>query len=148
LQFDGQYVLKVFVTAQSGGGGNTFRCCTEWPTSKNMDFFSCMRRQAVGAIVHLSIQGLLFVGQSSLRSDSRSTAKSITTSALSHVCANWFFLGDKPQVHRCPCNKDNEFLAIVYAVSGGERGSDFYARSDRLSAAKAGTLLVLAKPLR
>jgi len=45
-----------------------------------MDFSSYMRRQAVGAIVQLSFQELLFVGQSSLRSDSRSTAKSITTS--------------------------------------------------------------------
>jgi len=50
-----------------------------------MNFSSYMRRQAVGAIVQLNFQKLLFVGQSSLRSDSRSTAKSITTSALSDV---------------------------------------------------------------
>ena len=31
-------------------------------------------------------------------------------------------------------------MAIVQAVCGGERGSDFYAGSDCLSAAKAGTL--------
>jgi len=50
-----------------------------------MNFSSYMRRQAVGAIVQLNFQKLLFVGQSSLRSDSRSTAKSITTSTLSDV---------------------------------------------------------------
>ena len=77
--------LLLLVTAQLGGGGNTFRCCTEWPTSKSLDFSSYMRRQAVGAIVQHSVQGLLFVGQSSLRSDSRSTAKSITTSSLRNV---------------------------------------------------------------
>ncbi len=31
-------------------------------------------------------------------------------------------------------------MTIVQAVAGGERGSDFYAGSDCLSAAKAGTL--------
>ncbi len=132
--------LLLIVTTQSGGGGNTFRCCTEWPTSKIMNFFSCMRRQAVGAIVHLSFQELLFVGQSSLRSDSRSTAKSITTSALCRVHIIRHFRGDKKQVHLCSCNGSNGFVATVCAVSGGERGSDFYARSDCLSAAKAGTL--------
>ena len=45
--------LLLVVTAQWGGGGNTFRCFTEWPTSKSMYFSSNMRRQAVGAIVHL-----------------------------------------------------------------------------------------------
>ena len=99
------YVLKYFVTAQWGGGGNTFRCCTEWPTSKSLDFFSNMRRQAVGAIVQLSFQELLFVGQSSLRSDSRSTAKSITTSALSSVSLKLLFRSDREQVHRCSCNR-------------------------------------------
>ena len=105
-----------------------------------MDFSSYMRRQAVGAIVHLSFQELLFVGQSSLRSDSRSTAKSITTSALCRVHIIRHFRGDKKQVHLCSCNGSNGFVATVCAVSGGERGSDFYARSDCLSAAKAGTL--------
>ena len=81
-----------------------------------------------------------FVGQSSLRSDSRSTAKSITTSALSDVRINRHFRSDKPQAHRCSCNGSNEFVAIVKAVARGERGSDFYAGSDCLSAAKAGTL--------
>ena len=49
-------------------------------------------------------RNFLFVGQSSLRSDSRSTAKSITTSALSDVLINRHFRGDKPQVHRCFCD--------------------------------------------
>ena len=103
-------------------------------------FSSYMRRQAVGAIVQLSFQGLLFVGQSSLRSDSRSTAKSITTSALSVVRLKELFRSDREQEHRCSCNGSNEFVAIVKAVARGERGSDFYAGSDCLSAAKAGTL--------
>ena len=36
--------------------------------------------------------------------------------------------------------RENGGVAIVKAVAGGERGSDFYAGSDCLSAAKAGTL--------
>ena len=107
-----------------------------------------MRRQAVGAIIQLSFQILLFVGQSSLRSDSRSTAKSITTSALSNVNIKRLFLSDREQAHRCSCNGSNGFVAIVNTVAGGERGSDFYAGSDCLSAAKAGTLLGSAKQLR
>ena len=103
-------------------------------------FSSYMRRQAVGAIIQHSVQGLLFVGQSSLRSDSRSTAKSITTSALRVVRLKEFFRSDREQVHRCSCNGSNGFVAIVNTVAGGERGSDFYAGSDCLSAAKAGTL--------
>ena len=99
-------------------------------------------------MVQLNVQRLLFVGQSSLRSDSRSTAKSITTSALSDVRLKGFFRSDREQTHRCSCNGSNGFVAIVQAVSGGERGSDFYAGSDRLSAAKAGTLLGSAKQLR
>ena len=106
----------------------------------NKDFSSYMRRQAVGAIVHLSVQGLLFVGQSSLRSDGRSTAKSITTSALSNVRIKCILPCDMGQAHRCSCYGSNEFVAIVQAFCGGERGSDFYAGSDCLSAAKAGTL--------
>ena len=43
--------------------------------------------------------------------------------------------------------RENGFVAIVQAVCGGERGSDFYARSDRLSAAKAGTLQLIAKQI-
>ena len=50
-----------------------------------MDFLVTCAGQAVGAYVQLSFQELLFVSQSSLRSDSRSTAKSITTSALSYA---------------------------------------------------------------
>ena len=107
-----------------------------------------MRRQAVGAIVQHSVQGLLFVGQSSLRSDGRSTAKSITTSALNDGRLKVFFRSDRKQTHRCSCNGSNGFVAIVQAVCGGERGSDFYAGSDCLSAAKAGTLLGFAKQLR
>ena len=80
------------------------------------------------------------MGQSSLRSDSRSTAKSITTSALSDVRIKRNFCGNKQQAHRCSCNGSNGFVAIVNTVAGGERGSDFYAGSDCLSAAKAGTL--------
>ena len=80
------------------------------------------------------------MGQSSLRSDSRSTAKSITTSTLSDVRLKGFFRSDREQTHRCSCNGNNGFVAIVQAVAGGERGSDFYAGSDSLSAAKAGTL--------
>ena len=105
-----------------------------------MDFSSYMRRQAVGAIIQINFQLLLFVGQSSLRSDSRSTAKSITTSALSNVRVKGFFRSDREQVHRCSCYGCNGFMTIVNIFAGGERGSDFYARSDRLSAAKAGTL--------
>ena len=104
--------LLLFVTAQLGGGGNTFRCCTEWPTSINMDFSSYMRRQAVGAIIHINFQLLLFVGQSSLRSDSRSTAKSITTSALRNVCIKCILPCDKGQVHRCSCYGSNGFVTI------------------------------------
>ena len=107
---------------------------------QNIDISSYMRRQAVGAIVHLTVQRLLFVGQSSLRSDSRSTAKSITTSALRVVRLKEFFRSDREKVHRCSCNGSNGFVAIVNTVAVGERGSDFYAGSDRLSAAKAGTL--------
>ena len=81
-----------------------------------------MRRQAVGAIVQRSVQGLLFVGQSSLRSYSRSTAKSIITSALSDARTNRHFRSDKQQVHRCSCNGSNEFVAIVQSVAWGERG--------------------------
>ena len=99
-----------------------------------------MRRQAVGAITQLSVQGLLFVGQSSLRSDGRSTAKSITTSALRVVRLKELFRSDREQVHRCSCNGSNGFVAIVNTLAGGERGSDFYAGSDCRSAAKAGTL--------
>ena len=92
-------------------------------------------------MVQLNVQRLLFVGQSSLRSDSRSTAKSITTSALSVVVRlKELFRSDREQEHRCSCNGSNEFVAIAQAVCGGERGSDFYAGSDCLSAAKAGTL--------
>ena len=105
--------LLLFVTAQSGGCGNTFRCFTKCPTSKNMYTFSYMRRQAVGAIVHLSFQGLWFVGQSSLRSDSRSTAKSITTSALRNVCIKCILPCDKTQAHRCSCYGSNGFVTIV-----------------------------------
>ena len=83
-----------------------------------MCFFSYVRRQAVGAIVHLSIQELLFVGQSSLRSDSRSTAKSITTSTLSVVRLKGFFRNDMEQEHRCSCNGSNGFVAIVQALPG------------------------------
>ena len=103
-------------------------------------FSSYMRRQAVGAIVQHSVQGLLFVGQSSLRSDGRSTAKSITTSALRVVRLKELFRSDREQVHRCSCNGSNGFVAIVNTVAVGERGSDFYAGSDCLSAAKTGTL--------
>ena len=110
------------------------------PLISSTDFSSYMRRQAVGAIVQHSVQGLLFVGQSSLRSDSRSTAKSITTSALRNVGIKCILPCDKEQAHRCSCNGSNGFVAIVNTVTGGERGSDFYAGSDCLSAAKAGTL--------
>ena len=89
-----------------------------------------------------------FVGQSSLRSDSRSRAKSITTSALSDVRIKRHFRSDKQQEHRCSCYGSNEFVAIAQVVCGGERGSDFYAGSDCLSAAKAGTLLGSAKHIR
>ena len=78
------------------------------------------------------------VGQSSLRSDSRSTAKSITTSALSDVRIKRHFSGDKQQVHRCSCNGSNEFVAIVQAVAWVGRGSDFSVGSDCLNAVKAG----------
>ena len=44
------------------------------------------------------------MGQSSLRSDSRSTAKSITTSALSDVRISRHLHGDKKQVHRYSCD--------------------------------------------
>ena len=80
----------------------------------------------------LSVQKLLFVGQSSLRSDGRSTAKSITTSALSVVRLKELFRSDREQEHRCSGNGSNEFVAIVNTVAGGERGSDFYAGSDCL----------------
>ena len=79
-----------------------------------------------------------FVGQSSLRSDSRSTAKSITISALSDVRINHHFRGDKEQVHRCSCYGSNEFVAIGSSVTWGERGSDFSVGSDCLNAVKAG----------
>ena len=69
--------------------------------------------QANGAYVQLGIQFMPFVGQSSLRSDSRSTAKSITTSALSDVRIRRHFRSNKQQVHRCSCNESNEFVAIV-----------------------------------
>ena len=57
-------------------------------------------------------RNFLFVGQSSLRSDSRATAKSITTSALSDVRTSRQFRSDKQQVHRCSCDGSNEFVAI------------------------------------
>ena len=44
LQFDSQCVLIFFVTAQSGGGGNTFRCYTKCPTSKRLGFLVALRR--------------------------------------------------------------------------------------------------------
>ena len=91
-------------------------------------------------MVQLNVQRLLFVGQSSLRSDGRSTAKSITTSALSVVRLKDFFRSDREQAPRCSCYGSNGLVAIVNTVAGGERGSDFYAGSDCLSAAKAGTL--------
>ena len=79
-----------------------------------------------------------FVGQSSLRSDSRSTAKSITTSALSDARIRRHFRGDKQQAHRCSCYGSNEFVAIASSVTWGERGSDFSVGSDCLNAVKAG----------
>ena len=36
--------LLLFVTAQSGGGGNTFRCFTKCPTSKRLVFLATLRR--------------------------------------------------------------------------------------------------------
>ncbi len=78
------------------------------------------------------------MGQSSLRSDSRSTAKSITTSALSDIRTNCHFCGDKKQVHRCSCFEGNEFVAIVYSVTWGGWGSDFSVGSDCLNVVKAG----------
>ena len=78
-----------------------------------MGFLVTCAGQAGGAYVPPSFQELLFVGQSSLRSDSRSTAKSITTSALSDVRIKRHFRGDKQQEHRCSCNGSNEFVAIV-----------------------------------
>ena len=77
-----------------------------------MGFLATCAGQANGAYVQLGIQFMPFVGQSSLRSDSRSTAKSITTSALSDVCIKRHFRGDKQQEHRCSCDGSNEFVAI------------------------------------
>ncbi|WP_296769437.1 hypothetical protein [Selenomonas sp.] len=45
-----------------------------------MDFLATCAEQAGGAYVHLRIQLIPFEGQSSLRSDNPSKAKSITTS--------------------------------------------------------------------
>ena len=78
------------------------------------------------------------MGQSSLRSDSRSMAKSITTSALSDARIRRHFRSDKQQVHRCSCYGSNEFVAIVLAVAWVGRGSDFSVGSDCLNAVKAG----------
>ena len=36
--------LILVVTAQLGGGGNTFRCCTKCPTSKRQHFLATLRR--------------------------------------------------------------------------------------------------------
>ena len=36
--------LLLVVTAQLGGGGNTFRCCTKCPTSKRLGFLAALRR--------------------------------------------------------------------------------------------------------
>ena len=67
--------------------------------------FSYLRRARPAARMFISnFQKLLFVGQSSLRSDSRSTAKSITTSALSDVRIKRHFRSDKGQIHRCSCD--------------------------------------------
>ena len=78
-----------------------------------MGFLVTCAGQAGGAYVPPSFQELLFVGQSSLRSDSRSTAKSITTSALSEVRIKRHLHSNKEQVHRCSCYGSNEFMAIV-----------------------------------
>ena len=78
------------------------------------------------------------MGQSSLRSDSRSTAKSITTSALSDVRIRRHFRSDKQQAHRCSCYGRDEFEAIVKSSTWGERGSAFSVGSDCLNAVKAG----------
>ena len=86
-----------------------------------------------------------FVGQSSLRSDSRSTAKSITTSALSDVRIRQHFRSDKQPEHRCSGYGSNEFVAIVYSVTGSGRGSDFSVGSDCLNVVKAGPKYYVAK---
>ena len=65
------------------------------PPANVWAFLAACAGQAGGAYVQLNVQELSFVGQSSLRSDSRSTAKSITTSALSDVLINRYFRGDK-----------------------------------------------------
>ena len=68
--------------------------------------FSYLRRARPAARMFSSTsRNFLFVGQSSLRSDSRSTAKSITTSALSDVRIKRHFRSDKQQVHRCFCHR-------------------------------------------
>ncbi|WP_296768492.1 hypothetical protein [Selenomonas sp.] len=56
-----------------------------------MDFLATCAGQAGGAYVHLRIQFMPFVGQSSLRSDNRSKAKSITTSAPKLRLPNVYF---------------------------------------------------------
>ena len=93
--------------------GILFSAALNDPPAKVLSFLDTCAGQAGGAYVHLNVQELSFVGQSSLRSDSRSTAKSITTSALSDVLSNRYFRGDKQQVHRCSCNESNEFLLLA-----------------------------------